>query len=185
MRCTYYRRQINTRRSDGFTLIELMVSIAVLAVLLGIAAPGLSQFLVSNRLSSQINELVSDISQARNEAGGRGTAVSICIAATSTTCATSGTAWEAGRIIFVDPNRNGAIDTGEAIIKFSPALDGGTNLAAASFSSPRYITFRPFGGLTSTSGGTFTLCATGYTTGRQISVAATGRPLASKISTCP
>ena len=185
MRSIYHQRSINTSRSNGFTLIELMVAIAILAVLLGVAAPGLSQFLVNNRLTSQINELVSDISQARNEAGSRGTTVSICIAATSTTCATSGTAWEAGRIIFVDPNRNGAIDTGEAIIKYAPALDGGTNLASSSFSSDRYITFRPFGGLTSTSGGTFTLCATGYTTGRQISVAATGRPLASKISTCP
>ena len=185
MRETSLQQRFNTRRLHGFTLIELMVSIAILAILLGIAVPGLNQFLVSNRLTSQINELVSDISRARNEAGTRGTRVSICIAASSTTCATSGTAWEAGRIIFTDTNGNGAIDTGEAIIKYAPALDGGTNLVSNSFTSALFITFRPFGGLTSTSGGTFTLCAPGYTEGRQISVAATGRPLASKISTCP
>ncbi len=177
--------QISTRRSRGVTVVELLVAIAVLGILLGVAIPNLTQFMASNRLTSQINEFVSDISRARSEAGSRGTTVSICIAASATACATSGSAWEAGRIIFVDSNADGVIDNGETIIKYVPALEGNTNLVSASFASTRSITFRPFGGLTTATGGSFTLCAPGYTTGRQIVVAATGRPLASKISTCP
>lgn len=171
-------------RSRGITLIELMVTISVLAVLLGIGIPGLTQFIVSNRLTSQTNELVGDISRARNEAGARAMNVSICIAASATACATSGT-WDAGRIIFADSDANGLIAATTDIIKYVPPLDGGTSLASASFSDDKYITFRPFGGLTSPAGGTFTLCAPGYTTGRRISVAATGRPIASTITTCP
>lgn len=174
-----------THRPEGFTLIELMLAILVMSVILLIAVPGLTQFIVNNRLTGQINELVSDISRARNEAGTRGTNVSICIAASSTACATSGTAWEAGRLIFVDSNSDGVIASAADIIKYVPPLDGGVNLGSSSFANALYITFRPYGGLTSASGGTFTLCAPGYTTGRQIGVAATGRPVASKITTCP
>lgn len=177
-------RQDKTR-PRGVTLIELMVTISVLAILLGIAAPGLTQFLVSSRLTSQVNELVGDISHARNEAGTRGKNVSICIAASSTTCATSGTNWEAGRIIFVDSNSDGVMTDPGDKIKYVPALDGGSTLNTASFSNDHYITFRPFGGLTSAVGGSFKLCAPGYTAGRQINVAVTGRPVASKTTSCP
>jgi len=172
-------------QSRGVTLIELMITLVVLAILLGIAVPSLTQFMTSTRLTRQINELITDISLARNTAGTRGTNVSICIAASATACATSGTAWEAGRIIFTDSNSNGTINTGETLIKYIPALDGGTNLTSSSFSNSWYITFRPFGGLTSIAGGDFTLCSPGNTTGRKINVAATGRPVASKITTCP
>ena len=174
-------------RARGVTLIELMITLVVLAILLSIAVPSFTQFITSTRLTRQINELISDISLARSNAGTRGTNVSICIAASAAACVTSGADWAAGRIIFTDPNSNGVINTGETLIKYIPALDGGTILASSSFSNSWYITFRPFGGLTSTAGGDFTLCAPGNTTGRKINIAATGRPVASKttITTCP
>ena len=73
-------------QSRGVTLIELMITLVVLAILLGIAVPSLTQFMTSTRLTRQINELITDISLARNTAGTRGTNVSICIAASATAC---------------------------------------------------------------------------------------------------
>ena len=94
------------RRSiRGFTLIELMTTILVLATILLLAVPGY-QLVNSNRLTAQANELVSDFSMARNEAGARSRLVQVCIAASSTACATTGNDWAAGRIVWV--NTSGA-----------------------------------------------------------------------------
>lgn len=166
----------------GFTIIELMMALVVLGVLLTIAVPSFLQLLRSTRLTRQINDLVADISLARSEAGARRTNVSICIATAANTCATGGSDWSGQRIIFTDPNANGTVDTGEAVIRATPALDGGSVLTAAGFSSTRYVTFRPFGA--ATSAGTFTLCIPGDANGRSLSLAVTGRSLVTKISTC-
>ena len=58
-------------RIQGFTLIELLVTIVILAILMAIALPSYQRFVISNRLTAQINELVGDLSMARNEAGTR------------------------------------------------------------------------------------------------------------------
>ncbi|MEJ2362759.1 MAG: prepilin-type N-terminal cleavage/methylation domain-containing protein, partial [Gammaproteobacteria bacterium] len=54
--------------SKGFTLIELMVTIAVIAIMAGLAVPRLNNFMRSNRLTSQINSFISALQVARSEA---------------------------------------------------------------------------------------------------------------------
>lgn len=170
--------------AKGFTLIEVMITIAILGVLLSLAAPAFSSLLTSTRLTSEINALTSDISRARNEAAKRGMRVSICVSTTGTGCASSGTTWGSGWIIFEDPNANGALDTGETIIKIAPALATGDTLTTSGFPNAQFVTFQAFGGLAPSTAGSFTLCASGYKTGRKVDVAITGRPLTSRIDTC-
>jgi type IV fimbrial biogenesis protein FimT len=113
----------------GFTLIELMVGLVVLAVLMGIAAPAMTSFVANQRLSGQSNDLMSDLTFARSEAIRRGAAVTVCKTADPSVAApacnvTVADAWTAGRIVFADPNGNGTRDAGEQVLKIRQALEG-------------------------------------------------------------
>lgn len=67
-----------TRRMSGFTLVELMVTIAVASVALSIAVPSFNQLIVTNRLAAQANEVVAALNFARSEAIKRNTTVTFC-----------------------------------------------------------------------------------------------------------
>jgi type IV fimbrial biogenesis protein FimT len=174
-------------KSSGFTIIELMIAVAVLSVLLSIAVPSFRQFLVSTRLTSQANQLVSDLAFARNEAGTKSRNVIMCIAATSTTCATSGTDWATGWIIWSDINGNSSLDAATEILRYAPPLEGNVSASLSGFTSNTSLTFRPYGGLPSNAGGPgiFKICEANELNGRQISIPYTGRATATRISNCP
>lgn len=173
-------------RCRGVTLIELMVTLAVMAVLLGIAAPSVTQFIVSNRLTSQANGLLADLSRARSEAGARHTPVTVCAAADSTTCAAASTTnWESGWLVFVDADADGVIASAADIIRYVAPLEGQTTVISSSFANVGYLTFRPFGGFSPQTSGTFAFCVSGNSDGREISVSAIGRPVITRIVTCP
>jgi type IV fimbrial biogenesis protein FimT len=169
----------------GFTLVEMMMTLVVLVVLLAIAAPNVTQFIVNNRLTSQANGLLADLSRARSEAGVRHSPVSICAAEDATTCAEATTAnWESGWLVFVDANADGAIASAADIIRYVAPLEGDTSVVSSSFTNVGYLTFRPFGGFSPQTSGTFKFCVSGYANGREIAVSAIGRPIAKKIDSC-
>ena len=63
--------KINKRYQGGFTLTELMITIGIMAIALGLAAPSLTDFIENNRMTTTANKLVSAINYARNEAVSR------------------------------------------------------------------------------------------------------------------
>lgn len=79
----------------GFTLVELMVTIGVAGVLLAVAVPSFNQLIVTNRLTTQANEVVAAMNFARSEAIKRNTRISFCRAssATATNCAATAGSW--------------------------------------------------------------------------------------------
>jgi type IV fimbrial biogenesis protein FimT len=84
------------RRDGGFTLIELMITIAAASILMAIAVPSFNQMIISGQLTAQSNEMVSALSLARSEAIKRNASVTLCrvALATDTTCATAAGNWQ-------------------------------------------------------------------------------------------
>jgi type IV fimbrial biogenesis protein FimT len=107
------------RRGRGFTMVELMVTLVVLAILLAIAAPNLSSFVSSSRLRATQGELVSALTLARSEATKRGRTVVVAALAPTT-----GQEFSAGWQVFEDANDNNFFDTGEVLVRTYPAPSG-------------------------------------------------------------
>ena len=108
----------------GFTIVEIMIAIAILAILTALAMPSLQQFLARNELVGTSNGLISGINLARTEAVTRSTAVAICPSTDGASC--SGGDWESGFLVFVDDDNNSNFNGGEELIR---AESGYTNPA--------------------------------------------------------
>lgn len=145
------------RRQEGFTLGEVLATVAVLGVSLSLAIPSLEQASRSNRRATAINELVATLHVARSEALARNATIAVCPTADGQTCARVG--WESGWIRFVDGNGNFRADNGEAVLGSSPALSG---LTIQSDAFRAAFAFGPAGRVsspgTSPSGGDFIFC---------------------------
>ena len=82
----------------GFTLVELLVTLVVLAVLVRLAAPSFASAFLTNRLASYSNDFVASTQFARSEAMKRGVPITLCASSDGATC-TSTTTWAQGWIV--------------------------------------------------------------------------------------
>ena len=117
---------------NGFTLLELMVTLLLFSIILIVGVPTFREFTLTNKMATRVNTLVSDLTYARNEAVKRNSGVTVCKSANPTSAlasCTSAGGWEQGRIIFVDAigPPYGQRDTGEVLLRASqPFADGST-----------------------------------------------------------
>ncbi len=138
-------------RVRGFTMVELLVTLVVLAVMLAIAAPGLSTFVNNSRLRATQGELMSTLTLARSEATKRGAMVVV-----EALAPVVGNEFSGGWRVFVDLNDNGTWDAGETEVRRYPALAG--NQRFATVSGVSIATFNPRGFLKASARVEFTLC---------------------------
>jgi len=89
------------KQMAGFTLLELLMTLVVAAVLLSIGIPSLGNVLAKGRVQAHQRDLLSNLSYARSEAVSRNEDIGICGSSNGTTCANSSN-WSSGWIIFVD-----------------------------------------------------------------------------------
>ncbi len=80
----------------GFTMIELLVTISIAAIMLTIAIPSFQSFLLNSSLTGHTNDLVLALASARSEAVKRGVNVSVCASSDASTCTG---AWQNGWIV--------------------------------------------------------------------------------------
>jgi type IV fimbrial biogenesis protein FimT len=155
------------RNLNGFSLIELLVLLAVVAILAAIAVPNFSATIKGDRDIAEINALLDGLSLARSEAIKNGNNVTIC-AGNSTACTASN--WADGWIVFYNTPPSGVTTP---TIRVFPALGGNNTLTSSGGNS---FTFDAAGMLSPATASTFTLCDTrGASYARSIDLAITGR----------
>jgi type IV fimbrial biogenesis protein FimT len=155
---------------SGFTLLELMITLAVAAILATIAIPSFWTIIQNNRATTEANELVTALNFARSEAIKRGARVSLCPSTSQTGC-TGGTNWSNGWIVFVDTaaNDGSAAVVGE-VVRVWTSLSGINNLAG-----PANIRYRGPGDVIGAGNFTHQLPGCSGDQRRTISIAASGR----------
>jgi type IV fimbrial biogenesis protein FimT len=178
------------KQLHGFTLAELLVTIAVLGILMMVAVPAFDSALLNGKLTAQTNAFVSSLHLARSEAMKRNTRVALCKSTDGEECVTGG-GWEQGWIVFHDASNNGVRDEGEAIIQRSNRLSSGFSLTGDA-SVSIYISYDASGATRLTSGdvqtGTLMLCRSSpldVSRTRQIMVLPTGHPRVSRDHPAP
>lgn len=87
------------KQQSAFTLIELMVTIAILAIIATLAAPNLSQMLRNNKVNTSSGDILSFLQQSRTEAIRFGKSVTICGSSNGSDCLDANkTNWSTGLI---------------------------------------------------------------------------------------
>jgi len=118
----------NLRRADrarGFTLVEVLITLAIGAIILLLAVPNFGTLLERNRIGSAADHLYASLAEARGEAVKRRTTVRVCPSADNASCRDDGV-WSDGWIVFIDNDSDGVVDVGDDIVKAVPS----TSLAA-------------------------------------------------------
>lgn len=113
---------------QGFTLLELLVGVAILGIVLALAIPGYRQVTASNQLYSAANELLMSFKLARSEATRRSGRVTWC-RGDNTGCDNNSLD---GWIIFQDLDRDSNLDAGEDVLQVYGALPPIVNLVGDS-----------------------------------------------------
>lgn len=126
---------ISKRRMDGFTLYELMVTVAVAAIIIGFGVPGFKSFIQNSRAVTHTNDLVTALNLGRNEATRRGSPVLLCTSSDGATCSGSND-WSNGWVVRT---------AGGQVLRTWPARSGGAGVVTANVSQ---IQFQARGSLT-------------------------------------
>lgn len=189
------------RPSAGITLIEIIVVLAIVGIIIGVAIPSLSDLLRSNSVSNHVNRFVALANYARTEAVKRNRPITLCKSSDLTSCSNSESInWSHGVVVFVDSDQDRAVDAGETVLRVVEGWQSGANLNSYSLignsNIDDYLVFNRLGANNAGSQGSLFLCpplsgsdtAEQKTTARRIAFGSGGRPKVVKLTgsqSCP
>jgi type IV fimbrial biogenesis protein FimT len=143
------------KHMSGFNLLELLMVMAIVAIMAMIGIPSFRYVTTSNRVSSEVNSLLGDMQYARNEAVKEGQPVTVCASsnATATPPSCSGsTSWQSGWIVFSDPTNTQTVpNTNPVILRVQPAFTAqdtfvaNSNVQAVTFNREGFPNSGPIG----------------------------------------
>lgn len=172
-----FDRSARPARGRGFTMIEMMMVLVIVAIILAVVVPGFSTVMQRTRLKSYANEVVSSVYLARSEAIKRNTQIRVCSSTDGTACDGGGD-WEQGWIV-IDPN--------DVVINHQPAMKSGYLMFELSSSSFDELVFNSAGVADNVA--TFKICQDSPEDGieeKRVAISLSGRPNVETITTgCP
>ena len=146
--------QTTIRHNRGVTLIELMMTLAVLATLIAAAAPAFGSLIRGTEAQTSRSALTTALNTARMSAVNKTAHVAVCPSSDQQYCGHT-TEWQHGWLIFIDADDDGERDASEEILAVGEALPAG--VAIVSTAGRRHVDYRPDGSSPG-SNVTFTVC---------------------------
>ncbi len=131
------------RKTSGFTIIELLMTLTVASVIMALAIPNFRDFMKNSRMSGASNDLLASLQLARTEAIKRRHSVAVCPSANpgnnvpACTASFNGNGW----VVWDDADDDKAIDAGEAVLGRHDALDS----SLTTFESTNVVAYQPSG----------------------------------------
>lgn len=117
------------KENAGITLVEVLVGLAIVALLTRLAVPSYRFIINSSRISSEVSDLLTTLQFARSEAMRRGVSVSVCASTNASACSASSD-WTSGWMAFEDTNSNGAADDNTPVMRSHAAITNGDKVQA-------------------------------------------------------
>jgi type IV fimbrial biogenesis protein FimT len=152
-----------SRNARGFTLVELMIALSIVAIVVTMAVPSFKSLISMTQLRTATSHLVGVLNLARSEAIKRGWPVTVCksadVGAQAPSC-DEGAAWQDGWLVFVDYNQNGIKDADDASLRVG-APESGRIMMTADNNFSDYLTYLPDGASVGSGGsaaGTLSIC---------------------------
>ena len=138
----------------GLTLLELLVTLSILALLLSVALPGFSEIVEQKRIDISARQLQQSIELARTAAITKNGLVTLCRSRDGQTC---GGRWQEGILIFVDYDGDRRIDDDDLVVRYVEFHEFDGSLTWRAFQNRQYLQITPLG-FTNYQNGNFTLC---------------------------
>lgn len=171
-----------SKQKNGFTFIELIVTIAILAIIVALALPSFHEIMAKQEIQKMTRQLTSSIQLAKSQAAIHHSNVVICPSQNKINCQIN--SWNSAFIVFLDINRNRQTDTDEKIIYTeSTDLKYGDLNWRGTLSIPS-LTFQAENGLPLGSNGSFYYCSTYQQSHHKIILSNMGHTRIENPSTC-
>jgi type IV fimbrial biogenesis protein FimT len=143
-----------SRPAAGFTLVELLVALAIIGLVIGLGLPSLTGFMEASRAGAARSALLASVSKAIQRASVTGQHAVLCPSLDGQAC-TGQPDWSDGWIVFLDRNANRVRDPGESLVLHEGKLAGKVRLRSTA--GRTRLVFQGNGG-NAGSNVTFTLC---------------------------